>query len=492
MVARLRGLRAGCWAVGLSLQVAACGDDGGTGPGDEDTTRPTVTSTTPPGGATNVSVSSVITAVFSEAMDIASINSASFTVSGITGTVSASGSTATFTPTTSLSSSTTYTATIAASASDVAGNTLAAAHTWSFTTAAPSVPVADMPLTTGRTWVYQEQWSRAVVGSTIGVDSTRFDGTLVLHVEGPASWQSRSASRLVRYDIETVPGEEPFRATVLYVFQSAAGLETWVPTGGGGEWRRILSRSQLSFSTNHFLLAGDPRGQTTVLSSSSTTVPAGSYSTVLARVQFTQTGNNVPEDIFEDRSEHYANGVGMVRGTWSFDFDDNDPAAFDVYEDGTIQLSQVDAGTYGDVTAEAEANNVGTSVGAQAIPRAGIVAARIAIGDAGTVVTHADVTANILGSKLLQDWYRFTMPSTGAFRIDLVYQTFTGAQPNDVDVFLFREDVGGQLTYVSRSVEAEIDPEAIVVPSLAAGNYYIAVQAWNTPGGAIDYWFVTR
>ena len=180
----------------------------------------------------------------------------------------------------------------------------------------------------------------------------------------------------------------------------------------------------------------------------------------------------------------------MVRAVWSFDFDDTDPAAFDVYEDGTIQLAHVDAGPYPDVLEEVEPNN--SSVGGVSLPASGIVAGRVAIADAGTVVAHVDVTPNILGSKLLQDWYRFTVAATSAFRLDLVYQTFTGAQANDVDVFLFREGAGGALTYVARSVAPETEPEAIVVPSLTAGTYVIGVQAWNTPGGAIDYWFVTR
>ncbi len=473
---------------GLAVCAVACGGDGGTEP-DEDTTRPTVTSTTPSSGATNVAVSTAVTATFSEDMDLATINSTSFTVAGVTGTVSSTARTATFTPATSLSASTTYTATVAASAADLAGNTLAAPHTWSFTSVAPVVPVADVPLPVARTWTYEEAWERTVVGSSIGVETTTFDGTLVLDVTGPVSWQGRNATRLVRYDIETVPGDQPFRAEVIYVFQSADGLETWVPTGGGGEWRRILSRSQLSFSTNHFLLAGDPRGSTTVLSSSSASVPAGSYSTVRARVEFTQTGPFAPEDIFEDRSEHYANGVGLVRASWSFDFDDNDPSAFDVFDEGTIELASVDAGTYANVGGDGGSS----AAAAPTIARQGIVAARVAIADAGTIVSHPEVSANILGSKLLQDWYRFALPSTGGVRLDLVYQTFTGAQANDVDVFLFREGAGGALTYVAGSVAAETEPEVIDIPSgLVAGTYLVAVQAWNTPGGAIDYWFVLR
>jgi hypothetical protein len=141
------------------------------------------------------------------------------------------------------------------------------------------------------------------------------------------------------------------------------------------------------------------------------------------------------------------------------------------------------------VTGEGEPND--SADPARDIPRLGIVSGRIAVSDAGTIVTDTNVTPNILGSKLLQDWYRFTVTSGGLFRLDLVYQTFTGVQANDVDVFLFREEGNGTLTYVARSIEAEAEPE-VIVASLTAGTYVVAVQAWNTPGGAIDYWFVTR
>ena len=95
----------------------------------------------------------------------------------------------------------------------------------------------------------------------------------------------------MRYDIESTPGDQPFRAEVIYLFQSGDGLERWVPTTGGGEWRRILSRTQDSFSSNSFLLAGNPRGTTSTIGSSSASVPSGSYNTVQARVEFTLTGH---------------------------------------------------------------------------------------------------------------------------------------------------------------------------------------------------------
>ncbi len=105
----------------------------------EDTTAPTVSSTNPANGVTNVAVNSNIQATFSEAMSASSITSSTFTLNnGATGSVSYSGNTATLNPTNDLAASTTYTATITTGVEDSAGNNLASNYVWSFTTAADS------------------------------------------------------------------------------------------------------------------------------------------------------------------------------------------------------------------------------------------------------------------------------------------------------------------------------------------------------------------
>jgi hypothetical protein len=98
---------------------------------------PIVESTTPLSNALGVPLSQIITATFNEEMDPNSITSTSFTVVGttaISGTVSYSGRTATFTPTVRLEENTTYSARIKTNAKDVMGNALQTDYVWTFTT----------------------------------------------------------------------------------------------------------------------------------------------------------------------------------------------------------------------------------------------------------------------------------------------------------------------------------------------------------------------
>jgi hypothetical protein len=103
-----------------------------------DTMAPTVSSTTPANSATDVAVNTAITATFSEEMDGSTISTDTFLVddgsANIAGTVTYSGTIATFTPATDLSYGTTYTATITTGAKDLAANALEEDYTWSFTT----------------------------------------------------------------------------------------------------------------------------------------------------------------------------------------------------------------------------------------------------------------------------------------------------------------------------------------------------------------------
>ena len=117
-----------------------------------DTIAPTVTRVTPAPGAANIAANALIAATFSEAMDPATITTATMELRDSTGalvpgavTYDAPTRVATLTPAAALGATTTYTATVKGGAADprakdAAGNALAANAVWTFTTAAAPRP----------------------------------------------------------------------------------------------------------------------------------------------------------------------------------------------------------------------------------------------------------------------------------------------------------------------------------------------------------------
>jgi hypothetical protein len=116
--------------------LTSCG--GGGGSGSADSTAPTVSAGNPTAGQTGVDKDATVTAIFSESMNASTINSSTVTVnsngSPVSGSVSYSGITATFTPSSRLSPNTVYTVTVTTAAQDLAGNSMASDESWRFTT----------------------------------------------------------------------------------------------------------------------------------------------------------------------------------------------------------------------------------------------------------------------------------------------------------------------------------------------------------------------
>lgn len=120
-----------------------------------DTTPPVIVGIAPGNGAGGIAPGANVTVTFSEAMDPASIDGASFELrdpgSALVAsavTYNAATRTATLDPNVDLEATTTYTATVRGGAvsphvTDLAGNALAATSNWSFTTAAPPPPPPD-------------------------------------------------------------------------------------------------------------------------------------------------------------------------------------------------------------------------------------------------------------------------------------------------------------------------------------------------------------
>ncbi len=103
-----------------------------------DTTPPTVSITDPADKAVAVPVGTKVSAGFSEAMAPATLTAATFTVTQgatpVPGTVTYSGLSATFTPTSAFAPGVPFTATITTGAQDPAGVALAQSYVWGFTT----------------------------------------------------------------------------------------------------------------------------------------------------------------------------------------------------------------------------------------------------------------------------------------------------------------------------------------------------------------------
>ena len=129
--------------------------------GPADTTPPTVTSTVPANGATEVPATSQVRAVFSEAIDQSTINATTFELRNasnvvVPATVSydAATRTAILTPSSALAASGVFTATVRGGSTDprvkdLAGNALASTLLWSFTTSASTsgCPCSAFPVT---------------------------------------------------------------------------------------------------------------------------------------------------------------------------------------------------------------------------------------------------------------------------------------------------------------------------------------------------------
>lgn len=107
---------------------------------------PTVITTDPSNNATNVVLTKIISATFSEAMTNSTLTNTSFIVklgaASVSGSVYMTNNTVYFKPTVNLISGKTYTATITTDAKNAAGVRLANDYTWTFSTKAPLGPTA--------------------------------------------------------------------------------------------------------------------------------------------------------------------------------------------------------------------------------------------------------------------------------------------------------------------------------------------------------------
>ncbi len=224
-------------------------------------TAPTVISTDPANNATSVVLNKIITATFSEAMDPLTINATSFTVmqgtTVIAGTVSYSGTTASFRPTVNLLPGTVYTATITTGAKNVAGTPLANNYVWSFTTGtAVSPAVISTDPVNNATGVALNKIVTATFNMAMDpltINATTFTikqgATAVL---GVVSYSGSTASftPAVAFTINTV-----YTATITTGAKNVAGTPlannyTWTFTTGNNLAPTVISTDPISNAVN--------------------------------------------------------------------------------------------------------------------------------------------------------------------------------------------------------------------------------------------------
>ena len=192
-------------AFALTVILSGCGRQQTLGP-----VTPLVVSTVPANGAAGVPMAQTISATFNEAMNAATIDASTVTVTGpggapVTGTVAFSGKTATFAPTAALAPGTLYTGTITTGAANPTGTGLASNFVWTFTTGTIPTVVATIPLN-GATNVALNQKIIATFSQAMNSATVIAPGAFALAVTGGAA----------------VPG------TVTYV--AATNTATFTPT----------------------------------------------------------------------------------------------------------------------------------------------------------------------------------------------------------------------------------------------------------------------
>jgi hypothetical protein len=384
----------------------------------------------------------------------------------------------------------------------VTGVALGSAHSWSFRTVTIA-PAANFPLTVGKRWRYARNDTTTIVAASTGVTTARFTGEQIVWAAEQVSMGGRAATRLVVLGYNSTPlGSNPqFTASEVYLSQSATGLDRWIASSAGGQWRPLLSNTSSALTNGTFLLTQGPSQGTDIqLSASSVTVPAGSYTTVRARHASSNWAQYATQHWDEVRIEDYADNVGLVRSQWNYLFDPTDPAAADVSQHGSIQLTNVDTGPLPVLSSESEANDSSNSAISLVSGRS-VVEGTTLISHSGATLTSAGVgcgvtaclSANENGQIRMQDWYRLDVTASITVRVELQFAPYDAgaAQFNDLDLYAFQSTASGGLRYVAVSGAAAGEAE-LLTGTLNPGTYYFAVQAWRTRGSAVRYWLSVR
>jgi outer membrane protein assembly factor BamB len=186
--------------------------------------RPAVLSVSPGVGASSVPLRSAIRIEFSEALNPTSVSLATLSLEAagvpVPGTVTYSGTTATFRPADPLRGTTDYTVNLTRGVEDPSGNPLATAKSWSFTTGAAS-PVAPLRQAVG----YQVDAGHTgaiAFGMPLALPGSP---TWSVRLPGEASYPLIAGGRV----FVTTSGLDGGYGTQLHALHAASGAVAWGP-----------------------------------------------------------------------------------------------------------------------------------------------------------------------------------------------------------------------------------------------------------------------
>jgi hypothetical protein len=201
--------------------------------------NPTVVSTTPARGATNVQLAQVISATFDKAMNHATITTTFWLTApgaiAVAGTVTSNGTTSSFPPTLPLAPGTLYTATISTGVQDTSGNALRGNAVWTCTTGtiltitstSPTTNAATVPLNQKVAATYNQAMNPATLTAT-GTFTVAIAGG-GLAVPGTVTYEATANTVLFTPTANLAPSTH-YTASIAPTLQSASG--TFLITGG--------------------------------------------------------------------------------------------------------------------------------------------------------------------------------------------------------------------------------------------------------------------
>ena len=276
---------------------------------------PMVIFTLPLNGAAAVPTNQILSATFSQAMNAATIDATTFTLTGpgttsVTGTVaySAAGSVATFTPSAILAASTLYTATITTGATNSGGTALAANYVWTFTTAAGSANAAPTVTSTNPSNAALNVPLNQIVSATFStamnpatIDSTTFmlTGPGATAVPGLVAYAGIANTLTFTPSANLLPGTL-YTATITTGAQNLAGVA-------------LTSNYVWTFTTGTAVNTTSPEIVSTVPANSATNVPLNQAMSAT----FTEAMN--PLSITTDTFQLTGPGGTAIAGTVSYD-----------------------------------------------------------------------------------------------------------------------------------------------------------------------------